>query len=81
MRNGISTIILAGLIALFLCPAQAQVLGGGSSLAIGAPLVGGTPGDCLYVAIGPVLGQQSCGSAAIAIGSMITSSTAGYGRK
>jgi hypothetical protein len=78
------------IIALIVCSllaltptAKAQVLGGGGngSLVIGATVVqGGVTNDCLYVDGGSLLQQQACGGAgSIAIGSTITSSTAGYG--
>ncbi len=46
---------------------------------LGMALSGGgwTIGDCLYVATGPVVGQQSCGAANLTIGSTNVTGTAG----
>jgi hypothetical protein len=62
---------LAALV-LLMAPAEAQVIGGGGSLYIGAPVSGGVSGNCLYVTSSILLGQQSCGGT-ITIGSTPTS--------
>jgi len=45
--------------------------------AIGDFILGGTPGDCLYVATGSVIGQQSCGAFNLTIASTGVSGAAG----
>ena len=70
-----SITISAGVLSVVGSPATSIVLGT-------TTVTGGTPtvGDCLYVAAGPVVSQQSCGVAtSVAINvTTVTSSTTGY---
>lgn len=71
--DGTSIAVSAGVISVIGSPATAVVVGGGATT-----VTNGTPGDCLYVATGPVLGQQSCGTAtSVAQGSTTVTSASG----